>query len=139
MTAIASYARSMWWLARKDLRREFRARMTWPAMLLLGLLLVMTLELQTDLPADVKEQLAGGLLWLAVFFSGTIGLERSFADENDEGCWDALRMYPLSPTVIYTAKLLFNFTALMVVTAVLLPLFAALLTYHCWIVQEPCF
>jgi heme exporter protein B len=126
MTAIASYARTMWWLARKDLRREFRTRMTWPAMLLLGLLLVMTVELQTDLPADVKEQLAGGLLWLAVFFSGTIGLERSFADENDEGCWDALRMYPLSPTVIYTAKLLFNFTALMVVTAVLLPLFAAL-------------
>ena len=69
---------------------------------------MLTLELQADLPVDMKQKVVGGLLWLAVFFAGALGLERSFADENDDGCWDALRMYPVSPAVVYIAKFLFN-------------------------------
>jgi heme exporter protein B len=86
----------------------------------------MTLELQADLPVEAKHRIVGGLLWLAVFFAGALGLERSFADENDNGCWDALRMYPISPAMIYTAKFGFNFLTLMGVTAVLVPLVTAL-------------
>jgi heme exporter protein B len=116
----------VWCILGKDLRREWRARMTWPAMLLLGLLLVLTVVLQADLSAEVIQHLAGGLLWLSIFFTGTIGLERSFEDENDDGCWDALRMYPVTPATIYTSKLMFNFSSLFVVTALLIPMFAVL-------------
>jgi heme exporter protein CcmB len=100
--------------------------MTWPAVVLLGFMLMLTLELQSDFPTEIKHQFAGSLLWLAVFFAGAIGLEQSFADEHEDGCWDALRMYPVSPATIYLAKLVFNFGALMCVAAVLIPLLAAL-------------
>jgi heme exporter protein B len=126
MTSAAFFVRSAWYLVCKDLRREWRARMTWPAAILVGILLVLTLELQADLPAEMKRNYVGGLLWLAVFLAGTLGLERSFADENDEGCWDALRMYPVSPAVIYTAKFVFNFVTLMAVASVLIPLLSVL-------------
>jgi heme exporter protein B len=108
------------------MRREWRARMTWPAVVLLGFLLMLTLELQSDFPVEIKQQFVGCLLWLAVFFAGAIGLEQSFADEHENGCWDALRMYPTSPASIYLAKLVFNFGALTCVAAVLIPLLAAL-------------
>jgi heme exporter protein B len=126
MTPFAAYMRNVRCLVRKDLRREWRARMTWPAVVLLGFLVVLTLELQSDFPAEIKHQFVGSLLWLAVFFAGALGLEQSFADEKDNGCWDALRMYPTSPGAIYAAKLLFNFAMLMGVAAVLIPLLAAL-------------
>ena len=31
-----TFPSKLWWLLRKDLLREYRARMIWPAMLLLG-------------------------------------------------------------------------------------------------------
>jgi heme exporter protein B len=108
------------------MRREWRVRTTWPTVVLLGFLLVLTLELQSDFPTEVKHQFVGSLLWLAVFFAGAFGLEQSFANENDNGCWDALRMYSATPAGIYVAKLLFNFATLMGVAAVLIPLLTAL-------------
>jgi len=126
MTTVAIFARQVQCLVGKDVRRECRAGSTWPAVLLLGFVLVLTLEMQADLPVEMKHRLVGGLLWLAVFFAGALGLERSFADENDAGCWDALRMYPVSPAVIYTAKFVLNFTTLSGVAAVLVPLLVVL-------------
>jgi heme exporter protein B len=126
MTAAATFARQVRCLVGKDVRRERRARATWPAALLLGFLLVLTLELQADLPVEMKQKLVGGLLWLAVFFAGALGLERSFADENDAGCWDALRMYPVSPAAVYIAKFVLNFTTLSGVAALLIPLLVVL-------------
>lgn len=126
MTTIVSHARKAWYLFRKDLRRECRSRTTWPSMLLLGFLLVITLELQLDLPSAMRDRVAGGLLWLAVFVAGTLGLERSFGNEQDHGCWDALRMYPVAPAVVFLSKALFNFATLTGFAAVLIPLFAVL-------------
>jgi heme exporter protein B len=94
--------------------------------LLLGFLLALTLELQMDLPAAAKQRTAGGLLWLAMFMAGTLSLDRSFGDEQEDGCWDALRMYPVAPAAVFTAKMLFNFAMLVGVAGVLIPLFVVL-------------
>jgi heme exporter protein B len=119
----ATFARDVWRLLQKDLRREFRTRLTWPAAFLMGLLLVLTLEFQTDLPEATKQQITGGFLWLVVFITGTIGFEKSFTDENDDGCLDALRMCPVSPAAIYTSKVTLNFLMLVCITTVLILLF----------------
>ena len=126
MTQVVGHSRQLWSLVRKDLRREFRARMTWPSMLLFALLLALALELPLDLPAALKQRVDGSLLWLAIFVASTLGLDRSLADEHEDGCWDALRLYPVPAAVVFLAKTLLNFLALLAVTAALLPLFAAL-------------
>jgi heme exporter protein B len=97
--------RAFAWLVAKDLRCELRGRRVWPAMLLLGLVLVLLLEMQLDLPAQDKHQVVSGLLWLDVFFAGTLALERSFAGEREEGCWQALLLYPVPRCVHYLAKM----------------------------------
>jgi heme exporter protein B len=79
-----------------------------PAVLLLGVVLMLMLNLQTDLPEPFALRTAVGFIWLTVFIAGTMGLDRSFAAEHEEGCWDALRMYPVSPGVVFTAKTLLN-------------------------------
>ena len=109
-----------------QLRREFRAPTTWPAVLLLGLVVVAVLALQLRLPAASLSQVAGGVLWLAIFLSATLSLERAFANEREEGCWDALRMYPMPSTVIYWSKLLFNFITIGLASSALIPLYAVL-------------
>lgn len=115
--------RAFWWLVVKDLVGELRGRRAWPAMLLLGLLLVLLLEIQIDLSGEQKNRVICGLLWLDVFFAGTLALERSFASEREEGCWRVLFCYPISPTMVFLAKMAVNFVALALLEAVLVPAF----------------
>ena len=116
-------ARSLWWLIQKDLTRELRAHHVWPGMLLLGLVLVFLLATQIDLPMEQKTPVIGGLLWLAVFFAGTFALERSFANERDGDCWRTLMQYPISPGVLFLAKMAISIASFTVLELVLIPVF----------------
>jgi len=114
---------AFWFLVAKDVVGELRARRVWPAMLFLGLLLVLFTEMQIDLAAEDKIGVMCGLLWLDVFFAGSLSLERSFASEREEGCWRTLLLYPISPTVIFLAKMAVSFVALVMLEAVLIAAF----------------
>jgi heme exporter protein B len=116
--------RAFVWLVLKDLRCELRGRRVWPAMLLLGLVLVLLLEMQLDLPAEDKHQVVSGLLWLDVFFAGTLALERSFAGEREEGCWQALLLYPVPRCIHYLAKMAVIVLALGVLEGLLIVAFS---------------
>jgi heme exporter protein B len=119
-------AQKFYWLVCKDLLAERRSLRVWPAMLLLGVVVALMFAMHADLPAAPLRQIAGGLLWLTIFFAGTLALDRSFAAERDDGCWDGLTCYPVSPATVYLAKLTVNLIALAALECVLLPLFAIL-------------
>lgn len=111
------------WLVAKDLKGELRVRRAWPGMVLFGMVLVFFLELQLDLPTHEKQQVISGLLWLNVFFAGSLALERSFSSEREEGCWRTLLLYPQSPTIVYVAKMAVNLIALVLLECLLIPAF----------------
>ena len=116
----------LWWMIHKDLQSECRARQVWPAILLFGVVVAVVFSLQMDLPPGPKQQIVGGMLWLAILFAGMIAVGRSFTSERDENCWEALLLYPISPATIYLAKLTVNAVALAALQCVLIPLFTVL-------------
>lgn len=116
----------IWWMIGKDLVAEWRSRRAWPAMILLGIVVAVVFSVQMDLPPEYKRQMAASLLWVATFLAAGLGLDRSFAMERDDGCWQALLLYPVSPSSIYVAKLLVNIIWLGGLQCVLIPLFVVL-------------
>lgn len=116
--------RTWCWLVHKDLLREWRAPRVWPAMLLMGIVLALVIEMQVELPREQRASVVGGLFWLAAFFAGSVALDRSFAGERDDGCWHGLLLYPVAPATIFLAKTAANFLALCGLDAVLAPAFA---------------
>jgi len=126
----------LWWLIHKDLIVEFRTRQAWPAMLLLGVIVAVLFSLQLELPIEERPAAAGTMLWLATLFAGMVAIERTGAAEQQDGCWDALSLYPLPHSTIYLAKLFVNFLALMALQGALVPLFVVLadvpLLRHFW-------
>jgi heme exporter protein B len=112
-------------LVAKDVTGEVRAHRAWPAMVLLGLVLVVALQTQTDASPGPQHEAVGGFLWLGVCFAGLVALERSFAVEREQGCWAALLLYPVPPAVLFLAKLAVNLLALVALECVLLPALAA--------------
>jgi len=126
MTSFTDMARTWWWLVHKDLLREWRAPRAWPAMLLLALALAMIMNVQIDLPARQRAELAGGMFWLAALFAGSVSLDRSFSGEQDQACWQGLLLYPVGPATVFLAKLAVNFFPLCALEIALVPAFTIL-------------
>lgn len=114
---------AFWWLLQKDLVTEYRARQSWPTMALLGGVVAMVFSLQIEGTAETRQSLLGTMLWIATFFAAMTGLDRSFAVERQDGCWDGLRSYPVRPATIYLAKFASHALALGLLQAALTPLF----------------
>ena len=115
-----------WWIIQKDLMSELRARRTWPAMLVLGVVVALVFSLQMDLLLDQKQRVVGGLLWLAIFFAGMTAVDRSFAVEHEEGCWQGMKLLPVGPSTLFLAKWVVNVVALLALAGLLIPLFFVL-------------
>jgi heme exporter protein B len=125
MTVFASF-RCLWWLIHKDLSREIRAQQAGPRALLLGLVLALLVAAQIDLPMDQQAGAVSGLVWIAVFFSATVFVERSFVGEHEDGCWQVLSLYPISPSLVFLAKTSVNTVSIVILASVLIPLFVVL-------------
>lgn len=122
----AGNGKRLWWLIHKDLVVEFRTRQAWLSMLLLGVIVAMLFSLQFDLPWQQRPAAAGTMLWLATLFPGLVFIERTASAEQQDGCWDALTLYPVPHSTVYLAKLVVNFIGLFVLQCVLVPLFVVL-------------
>jgi heme exporter protein B len=91
-------------------------------MLMLGALVTFLFGAQLDAVVEGKSRVLAVQIWLAVYFAGTLALHRTFTAEHVDGCWDALRRYPITPAWIYTAKLTVNTLVLTALQAVILSL-----------------
>ncbi len=112
-----------YWMVRKDLVSEYRARQVWPAMLMLGTLVSFLFSAQLDGVVEGRSRIVGMLVWLAIYFAGILAMHRTFAMEQEDDCWDALRLYPVTASWIYLAKFTVNFLTLATLQVVVLGLF----------------
>ena len=69
------------------------------------------------------SEVGPGILWVAFLFSGTLGLNRSFVLEKENGCLMGLVLAPADRTTIYFGKLISNFVFLTAMELFILPLF----------------
>jgi len=88
----------------KDLRLEFRARDTLPAMALF-VLSTMTI-FHFALPSGSADEAALGLLWIAILFTALLGLTRTYAPEREQSMFDGLLLSPVDRSAIWLAKTL---------------------------------
>lgn len=107
----------------KDLRIELRTKETLAALLLLGLLTLVVLSFAFDPTSPLREAAAPGVLWVAVTFSGTLGMNRSLLLEREQDCLQGLLLAPVDRGSIYLAKTIANFLFMTAVQLVLVPLF----------------
>ena len=114
------------WILHKDLVTELRSPGAWLAMVLTGIVVAVIFSVQSDLSAASKQQMVGGSLWMAVFLAGIPMMDRAFAAERENGCWQGLKLMPIAPSAIYLAKIAANVVALTLLECLLIPLFLVL-------------
>ena len=107
----------------KDLRAEWRTKERLSPMIFFVLLVLLMFNFSFELGDIPLYQVAPGVLWSAFIFSSLLGLNRSFVDERENSCLDALLSMPGSRTAIYLAKMVGNLIFLLMVQLIGLPVF----------------
>jgi heme exporter protein B len=123
---ISHFMRTAWLVMQKDLTIEIRSReiVSTTVFFALSCVLVFAFALVKDGRTVVDA--AAGILWIAIAFSGTLALGRTFERERYTDTLRALMLAPADRPAIYVGKLLAIVSMVVATEALLVPLVALL-------------
>ncbi|MFQ5672097.1 MAG: heme exporter protein CcmB [Nitrospinales bacterium] len=107
----------------KDLLTELKTREMLSSMFVFSVLVILIFIFSINLSIVNANDVGPGVLWVAFVFSGTLGLNRSFTLEKNNGCLQGIMLTPVDRTAIYFGKMISNLLFLLVMEAFILPLF----------------
>ncbi len=114
-------------IAAKDLRIELRVREVVPTMTLFGALVAVLSSMSLFVDEETGRKVAPGVLWIAIAFSGTLGLSRTWGREREEGALRAVLLSRASPAAIFVGKGLGALVFVLLTELVVAPVVAVLL------------
>lgn len=120
--------RAAWLIARKDLRVEARSRELAYTTLFFAVtcVLVFSFAFVRGETARPIEGAAPGVLWVAIAFSGTLALARTFERERQSETLRALLLAPVERAAVYLGKLWALLALLFALEVLLVPIVALL-------------
>ena len=120
----------VWLIYKKDLKDEFRTTDHLLSTLVFGTMLVFGFSFALEMVDVSTHQVFPAVLWVSIFFMGVLALQRSFAKEKDGGALDVLIPDAGDRSILYYAKVLFSLSLLLLLEAVVVPLFWIFLCVH---------
>lgn len=113
--------RTVWTIARKDLVIEMRSReLAYTTLFFaVSVVLVFSFSFVADEPL---QDAAAGIMWVAIAFSGTLALGRTFERERQADTLKALLLSPVERPAVYLGKLAGVLMLMVVVESLMVPL-----------------
>lgn len=118
------FLRTVWLVTRKDLLVEVRSREIVYTTLFFAVSCVLVFAFGFVRDGSPVQDAAAGILWIAIAFSGTLALGRTFERERHSETLRALMLAPVDRSAIYVGKLVGVLLVLAVVEIVVVPLVA---------------
>ncbi|MBI4213155.1 MAG: heme exporter protein CcmB [Chloroflexi bacterium] len=113
-------------LLAKDLQIEFRTRDTLTAILIFALLVLVTFNFALDIRPEIADAVGPGILWIAVVFTGPVGIGRTFSEERDRGTLELLVSSPVDRSAIFLSKVASSMAIMVAAQGLLVPAFVGL-------------
>ncbi|GJM38643.1 MAG: hypothetical protein DHS20C19_20100 [Acidimicrobiales bacterium] len=106
-------------VAAKDLRIEWRSRVTASQVVPFAFLVLVLFGFALDANRPVLDAATGGLFWIAVLFVAIVAVQRSTAIETTDGARRALLLAGVEPAAVFLGKTAAVALQLLVVEAVM--------------------
>ena len=113
----------------KDLLLELRSKDLVVSIVVFGLLVVVLFNFALNNIPGRSEELAPGILWAAFAFSAILAMNRAFVRDQEQGGLEGLLISPVSRDAIFLGKALTSLIFMLLVEAVLLPVYAVMLDF----------
>jgi len=117
---------AVWLVMRKDLLIEFRSREIIYTTLFFAVSVMLVFSFSFVREGVAVDGAAGGILWVAIAFSGTLALGRAFERERQNETLRGLLMSPAERPALYLGKLTGILILLAAVEVVVVPMVAFL-------------
>jgi heme exporter protein CcmB len=121
---VTGFLRTAWLVTRKDLLIEARSREIFYTTIFFAISCVLVFAFGFVREGRAVEDAAAGILWIAIAFSGTLALGRTFERERQSETLRALLMSPVDRPALYVGKLAGVLVLLAAVEAIVVPLVA---------------
>lgn len=116
----------------KDLRLELRTKETVSTILVFSLLVAFIFNFAFDPTPGTIALVGPGIVWVAYTFTSILGLNRGLTVEKDQGTLDGLLLAPVGRDAIYAGKVMGAFTIMLVVEALMMPVFLVFFDLSLW-------
>ena len=123
---MSNYFRAAAAVYAKDLRLEVRTKETVSALFVFAVVVAFIFGFAFDPSPRIIAVVGPGIVWVAFVFAGMLGMNRTFALERDRGTLEGLLLAPVGREAIFAGKLASILTMMLVVEALLLPVFLVL-------------
>ncbi|MGB9731999.1 MULTISPECIES: heme exporter protein CcmB [Calditerrivibrio] len=117
------YFKTVYHIIEKDLLLELKSKEVINSMLIFALLVVVVFSFIFEPGAEYKNDLAAGILWMSIIFSGILGLNKSMMNEINGGNLNALLLAPVDKSAIFFGKGLSNFLFMLIMEVIIIPIF----------------
>ena len=122
-----NFWRCMWVILEKDLRIELRSKETIATLTLFGAVLSFVFAFGLIGDPATNLMVIPGILWIGLLFTGSLGVGRTFAREQENGAFTALTLSPAPRSAVLAAKVVSNFGLSVLSLLLITPLTALLL------------
>ena len=113
----------------KDLLLELRSKDLVVSIVVFGLLVAVVFNFALNNTPGMSEELAPGILWAAFAFSAILAMNRAFVRDQEQGGLEGLLISPVSRDAIFLGKALTSLIFMLLVEAVLVPVYAVMLDF----------
>jgi len=103
--SLANFLRVAWLVTRKDITVEARSREILSTTMFFALSCVLVFAFSFVKDGMALDDAAAGILWIAIAFSGTLALGRTFERERVNETLQALLLAPSDRPAVYAGKL----------------------------------
>lgn len=121
MKAFMRTAAAIFW---KDLLGEKRSREIIASMLVFALVVILIFVFAFNLSVETRRTAAAAVIWVTLCFSGTLSLNRTMSSEKECDGMDGLMLAPVDRLTIFAAKVLVNWTFVLLTALVIIPVYA---------------
>lgn len=126
------YLRAVVAIVWKDLTIERHTRQVLSIMVVFSIAAVIVFNFALELRLDAARNVATGLLWIVILLAGTLGLNRSLANEQENQSMEAVLIAPIDRSALYLGKVISVCLFVFLLEAILLPIFIAFFNKPYW-------
>ena len=121
-----NYFRKVSAIVWKDALSEMRTREIVFSVLVFALLVLVIFNFAFGADDTAMNSIAPGILWVTFAFAGVLSLNRSFVQEKENGCFEALTLCPVGRDAIYVGKMLSSLIFMIIIEIITLPVYSFL-------------
>jgi heme exporter protein B len=107
----------------KDLKAEWRTREVLTSMFVFAVLVIVVFNFALGANPELIQQVAPGVLWVALLFATVLGLQRSAQMEHEDDCLSGVLLAIGERSAFFLAKTAGNMLYLLIITLCTFPLF----------------